>query len=73
MYALCARYDAVHEIIRNRTHKNRSPRPGIEPWTFCLPGRRVNHYTAEDIPTSGVQTELMTLLVTDVIAAPLDS
>ena len=41
--------------FRNRTHKNRSLRPGIEPWTFCLPGRRANHYTAEDVPTSCVR------------------
>ena len=60
-------------MIRNRTHKNQSPRPGIEPRTFCLPGRRANHYTTEDVPTSRDQIALVTLLVTDVIGGPLDS
>ena len=60
-------------IKRNRTHKHRSPRPGIQPRTFCLPGRRANHYSTEDVPTSCVQIALITLLVTDVIGGPPDS
>ena len=45
IYALCARNDVDHKILGNRTHKIRSPRPGIEARTFCLPGRRANHCT----------------------------
>ena len=73
MYALCARNDVDYKIIRNRIHKNRSPRPGIEPRTFCLPGRHANHYTTEDVPTQCAQIAHITLLVTDVIGSPLDS
>ena len=32
---------------------------------FLLAGKRANHYTTEDIPTSCVQIGLITLLVTD--------
>ena len=73
MCTLCAKNDVDHLITRNRTHTYRSPRPGIELRTYCMPGIRANHYTTEDVSTLGVQIAIITILVTDVIGGPLDS
>ena len=59
MYALCARNDVDHKITRNRTHKNRSPRPGINSQTFSMPCRHANHYTCSVLKMKKEKTESM--------------
>ena len=68
MHALCARNDVDHSILRDRTHKNRSPQPESETRTFCVQGRRANHSPTEVVPII-----VRSNCAYNIIGGPLDS